>query len=96
MQALIALFDGELRDEMFLLLEMAEIKNYTHFVGLHGSSNQGKKEGSVSWPGSNEIFLLILSNEQVGEFKNIVKKFKEERNTPPGLLTFTWNLQELV
>lgn len=94
--ATIALFDSELRDEIFLLMELSELKHYTHFTGLHGSSEHGKKEGTVAWPGTNEILLFVLSQEQHKAFKEAVQKYKQERNPPPGLLLFSWSLTELV
>ena len=90
-----ALYDSELRDEMFMLLELAQIKNYTQFYGLKGSSDQGKKEDSVSWPGSNEILMLAMSSEEKKRFKDEVKRFREERSQPPGLLVLNWDVKEM-
>ncbi len=95
-KVVMALFDSELRDEMFVLLELSGIKNYTHFVGLHGSSNTGKKEGSVAWPGTNEILLLILSTSESNQFQQAVRDFKSRRAKSPGLLTFNWDLNGLT
>ncbi len=95
-QVLMTLFDSELRDELFILLDLAGIKNYTHFVGLRGSSPIGKKEGSVAWPGTNEILLLILNDDEVGTFKNIIADFKKRREQNPGLLAFNWELKDLM
>lgn len=95
MNAMMALYDSELRDEMFTLLELAEIKNYTQFIGLNGSSEHGKKESSVAWPGSNEIILLILDARQRERFSQIVAQYKEERTPRPGLLIFDWALSEV-
>lgn len=94
--ATIALFDSELREEIFLLMELSGLKHYTHFTGLHGSSEYGKKEGTVAWPGTNEILLLVLSQEQLKLFREAVQKYKQERNPAPGLLLFSWSLTELV
>lgn len=90
-----ALFDSELRAEMFVLLELAGVKNYTHLVNLHGSSAAGKKEGTVAWPGTNEILLLVLSATEREKLKEIVADFRKRRATPPGLLSFGWQLSEL-
>ena len=95
MYALMALFDSELREEIFTLMELAQIKNYTQFVGLHGSSDSGKKEGSVAWPGANEIVLLIVNDEQKIRFNQVVTQYKQERPTRPGLLLFDWHLNEV-
>ncbi|MCB0365875.1 MAG: hypothetical protein H6624_07190 [Bdellovibrionaceae bacterium] len=95
MNALMALYDSELRDEVFTLMELAKIKSYTQFVGLHGSSEHGKKEGTVAWPGSNEIVLIIVNDEQKAHFHQIVTDYKNERSTRPGLLLFDWNLNEV-
>lgn len=94
-QAVMALFDSEIREEVFLLLDLASIKNYTHFVNLHGSSEHGKKENTVSWPGTNEILMLIVNKEQYGQFVTAVKKYKSERKPSAPLLLMTWDLKEL-
>jgi hypothetical protein len=94
--ATMALFDSELREEFFLLLELAEVKNYTHFIGLHGSSQHGKKEGTVAWPGTNEIVMLILNDDEKARFFETVENYKQERPKNPPLLTFTWKLSEFV
>ncbi|MFZ4403670.1 MAG: PG0541 family transporter-associated protein [Pseudobdellovibrionaceae bacterium] len=93
--ALMLLYDGELRSEIFLLLEMTGIKNYTQLVNLHGSSNAGKKEGSIAWPGTNEILLLIVSDQEKESLKLAVQNFRKNREIPPGLLSFGWKLEEL-
>lgn len=95
-QAVMALFDSEIREELFLILDLAKIKHYTHFVNLHGSSEHGKKENTVTWPGSNEIMMLILNPTQYQEFTEAVRKYKKERSPSPPLLTFSWDLKELV
>jgi hypothetical protein len=96
MTAMMVLFDSEIRDEIFMLLELAALKNYTHFVNLQGSSEHGKKEGTVSWPGSNEIMLLILSDHQKKLFSEEVNQFKKERTPKPGLLCFSWPLKDFI
>ena len=93
---LMALFDSEIRDEIFTLMELSELRNYTHFVGLHGSSDSGKKEGTVSWPGANEIMMLVLSEPQKEEFKRTIDSYKGERENSPPLLTFYWPLTEVM
>lgn len=90
-----ALFDSELREEIFLLLELTGLKQYTHFVGLHGSSEYGKKEGTVAWPGTNEILMLILTEAQNELFKDTIKKFRTERKPAPALLVFTLPMAEM-
>ena len=89
------LFDSELRTEMFVLLELAGVRNYTHLTNLHGSSATGKKEGTVAWPGTNEILLLILTEDERSKLKSIVTDFRARRKTPPGLLSFGWKLAEM-
>lgn len=96
MYAMMALFDSDLRDEVFALMELCQLKNYTHFKELSGSSQHGKKEGTVSWPGSNEIILLIVNEQQRTQLKQLVRDLKKEREPSPGLLVFDWKLEELV
>ena len=96
MSAMMALYDSELKDEIFTLMELANIKNYTQFSNLNGSTSNGKKEGSVAWPGSNEILLLIMDEDKKIEFKSMVEEYKREREKPPGLLLFDWALSGVV
>lgn len=93
--SLMVLFDSELRKEVFLLMELVKLKQYTHFIGLHGSTETGKKENSATWPGSNEILLILMPKAKFEDFKNEVERFKKERTPPPGILLFSWNLTEL-
>ena len=96
MLALMILFDSELRDEIFMLLKLTEIQNYTQFTNLKGSSVHGKKEGSVSWPGANEIILLIVNEEQKLRLCEHIKNFKTEREPTPGILVFDWQLKDVL
>ncbi|MCB0420995.1 MAG: hypothetical protein KDD61_08365 [Bdellovibrionales bacterium] len=96
MNAIMALYDSDLKDEIFTLMELAQIKNYTQFRGLNGSSPKGRKEGTVAWPGSNEILLLVLSDTEKAEFQKIVKDYKAERSPSPGLLLFDWSLSGVI
>ncbi len=95
-QIVMTLFDSEIKDEVFLLLDLTKIKNYTHFVNLHGSSEFGKKENTVSWPGTNEILMLILDSNQYLNFLEAAKKYKKERTPAPPLLLMSWDLKELI
>lgn len=96
MHGVIAIFDSELREEMFLLMRLAKIVNYTHFVGVHGSGNQGRKQGSIAWPGTNEVFMMVLSEEEISFFKKTISDFKKNRETKPGLVFFHWGLNEVI
>jgi hypothetical protein len=96
MNGIIAIFDSELREEMFLLMRLANVINYTHFVDVHGSGNQGRKQGSIAWPGTNEVFMMVLTNENLEVFKKTISDFKKNRATPPGLVFFHWGLSEVI
>jgi hypothetical protein len=96
MHAMMALYDSDLKDEVFTILELAKIKNYTQFTNLHGSSAQGKKEGSVAWPGANEILLLILSEGEKSVLLEELNHYKQNRETKPPLLVFDWKLSEVL
>ena len=96
MYAVMALYDSDLKTEVFTLLELAQVKNYTQFTNLHGSSQQGKKEGTVSWPGANEILLLVVSEEEKKRLIEVVGEYKKNRETKPPLLLFDWKLTEVL
>lgn len=96
MMGVMALFDSELREELFLLMKMGGVINYTHFKGLHGSGNQGRKEGSVTWPGTNEIIMMLMQQNEWENFKDLVKEYKINKGTKTGLLVFQWPLDEVV
>ena len=96
MKALILLFDSEIVDEVFTLINLAKIKNYTHFKGLHGSGKQGKKMGTVTWPGTNEMMFLIANEDEVEKLKSIFNDYKENRDTPPPIIFMNWQLTEVI
>ena len=96
MNGVIAIFDSELREEMFLLMKLANIINYTHFVGVHGSGNQGKKQDSIAWPGTNEVFMMVLSEKDLKDFKKTISDYKKNRDQKPGLVFFFWPLTEVI
>jgi|GEM_PF-3739852 len=96
MQALMLLFDSDLSPEIFMLMKLTEISNYTHFKGLHGSGNQGKKEGSITWPGNNELMMLLLNEQEIVRLKSAIQEFKKNKNGPTGLLLFYWPLSEVI
>ena len=96
MNCVIAIFDSELKEEMFMLMRLANIVNYTHFVNVHGSGKQGRKQGSVAWPGFNEVFMMVLSDDDLEGFKETISDFKKNRAEKPGLVFFTWGLQEVI
>lgn len=96
MLATMVLYDSELRDQVYLLMELAGLKNYTQFVGLHGSSEHGKKEDTVAWPGSNEILFVMMNEDQYLKFKDQVVKMKTEQKPAPGLFLMAWPLKEFV
>ena len=96
MKAAMVLFDSELREEIFMLMKLVEIAHYTLLPDLFGSGNQGKKEGSLAWPGNNEIMLLVVSPEQYEKMKSEIRLYKESRETKQGLLLLSWTLDEVI
>ena len=96
MKAAMILFDSELREEVFMIMKIVEIVNYTLMPNLFGSGNQGKKEGSVAWPGTNEIVLLVVNPDQYQKVKDEIHLFKISKATKEGLLLFSWTLDEVV
>ncbi|MBL6989732.1 MAG: hypothetical protein ISR65_08135 [Bacteriovoracaceae bacterium] len=91
-----ALFDSELVDEIFLLMDFAKLVNYTHFKALHGSGKQGKKQGSITWPGTNELIMLIVNDEQLTKFKEVVREYKQNKTDNKALILFYWPLTEVI
>ena len=96
MKAIIVLFDSELKEEIFMLMKLSDIKDYTHFLGLHGSGKQGMKRDTVTWPGSNEMIMLVLNEEKLNLFKEVVTDYKKNNKTATGLLFFYWELTEFI
>ena len=95
MKAVMLLFASELVEEALLMIRISNIQNYTHFTGLHGSSKAGKKEGSAAWPGTNEIIMILLSDDELVTLKKIIGDFKIKHPGRP-LLFFNWPLDEVV
>lgn len=96
LKAAMILFDSDLREEVFMIMKIVEIVNYTLMPNLFGSGNQGKKEGSVAWPGTNEIVLLVVNSEQYEKVKAEIHRFKMSKASKEGLLLFSWKLDEVV
>lgn len=96
MKAAMILFDSELREEIFMLMKLVEIAHYTLLPNLFGSGNQGKKEGSIAWPGNNEIMLLVVSLDQYENVKQEIHRYKAGRASKEGLLLLSWSLDEVI
>ena len=94
MKAVMMLFDSELVEEALLMIKISSIQNYTHFTGLHGSSKAGKKEGSAAWPGTNEIIMILLGDDELKKLKKVIGDFKLKHPESP-LLFFNWPLNEV-
>ena len=95
MKAVMLLFDSELVEETLLMIRVSNIQNYTHFTGLHGSSKGGKKEGSAAWPGTNEIIMILLTDDEMIKLKKVIGDFKVKHPGSPFLF-FNWPLEEVV
>jgi hypothetical protein len=96
MYMVMALFDSDLVDEIFLLMKLAKVENYTLFKALHGSGKQGKKEGTVAWPGTNELIMLIMDKEKLEELKKISIEYKKDKNMEAGYILTYWPLNEVI
>jgi hypothetical protein len=95
MNAVMILFDSALREEVFILMKLAEVINYTLFHGLHGSGNQGKKEGTIAWPGTNEILLVLADKDGYVRLKETISRYKKEKGEEQ-LLLFQWDINEVI
>jgi hypothetical protein len=95
MNAAMILFDSSLREEVFMIMKLSEIINYTLFHGLHGSGNQGKKEGSITWPGTNEILMVLADEDGYKRLKETISRYKKEKGES-HLLLFQWAINEVI
>jgi hypothetical protein len=95
MNAAMILFDSSLREEVFMLMKLSNVINYTLFHGLHGSGNQGRKEGTIAWPGTNEILLVLADADGYSKLKETIARYKEEKGESQ-LLLFQWDVNEVI
>lgn len=88
--------DAGVSEHVLQLLDDAAVPGYTVTYDVHGMSENGRRENSAVWPGSNTSVYCACTAEQLERVKQLITELRESRSPRHvPLRLFSWKLTEV-
>ena len=95
MKLLTIIYDSGVDESMLQLLEGLEVPGYTRITDLHGLGGRGPKQLNPIYPGSNNLLLVSLPDEDVERVRNAIRRFQASFRLKPGITLLCQPVEEL-
>ncbi len=95
MKLLTIIYDSGIEESMAELLEGLGVKGYTCFTGLQGTGGQGPKQENPIFPGSNNLLLIALPDEEAERVRRTIRRLQEGFRLKPGVTILCQAVEEL-
>ncbi len=82
-------YNSGIDDDINLLLEDQQINGYSKFFGAHGVGGSGKKLGTPVWPGTNNVAMMVIQEEQIPPLVDAIQRLKDSFHKNPGISIFS-------
>src|SRR6476660_8374071 len=74
MKLLTIIYDSSIEDSMIQLVEDLEVPGFTRFTDLQGRGGRGPKQMNPIFPGSNNVLLVAMPDEQVDRVRRAIRR----------------------
>lgn len=85
MKLLTVIYDSGVDEAIMEQVEEMGIQGWTRFFEAHGSGGAGLKRGDQIFPGTNNILLLVLPDEDVAEVWRRLRGLQASFRLKPGI-----------
>ncbi|MBR5055600.1 MAG: hypothetical protein IKX03_00220 [Bacteroidales bacterium] len=97
MKSVFIVFNQAFTSRVEYMLEQLEIRGFTFFEQVQGcgSVDGNPHRGTHTWPEMNSAVITVVSDEQVPELLDCVKRL-DLRSKEVGVRAFVWNIEQSV
>ncbi len=85
MKLLLIIYDSGIDESIDDIVEELDLPGYTKLTGATGCGGQGRKLGSVVWPGTNNILYAALEEERIPPFVARLRQLQADFHLKPAI-----------
>ena len=86
---LIVIYDAGAEEDVAAVLEEAPVQGWTKLFHAFGDGGTGRKMGDPAFPGSNNVALVALPEEDVELFRERLRGVQTLFTKKPGITLFS-------
>jgi hypothetical protein len=95
MKLLTIIYDSSIEESMKELLDGLEIQGVTWIADVHGRGGRGPKMNTAVFPGTNNVALVALPDDQVGRVHRSIRRLQTSYRLKPGITILCQPVEEL-
>lgn len=95
MKLLTVIYDSSIEESMKELLDALEIRGVTWIYDVYGRGGRGPKMNTPVFPGTNNMALIGLADEEVGRVHRAIRRLQGSYRLKPGITILQQEVQEL-
>ncbi len=89
------IYDSGMESSMSELLDALEIPGITRIYDVMGTGGAGPKMNSAVFPGSNNLVMVSMPEEQVSRVQRAIRRLQGSYRLKPGITIFCQDVLEL-
>lgn len=95
MKLLTLIYDSSIEGSMKELLDGLEVRGATWIYDVYGRGGRGPKMNSPVFPGTNNLALLGLPDDEVARVVRAIRRLQGSYRLKPGITIFQQEAEEL-
>lgn len=95
MKLLTIIYDSSIEASMAELLEALQVPGITRIFDVLGSGGRGPKMNNAIFPGTNNIVLVALPDEDVPRIQRAIRRLQGSFRLKPGITIYSQDVEEL-
>ena len=95
MKLLTIIYDSSIEDSMLQLVEDLGVPGFTRLTDLQGTGGCGPKQMNPIFPGSNNVLLTAMPDEQVDRVRRAIRRLQASFRIKPGVTILCQEVEEL-
>ena len=88
MKMLLIIYEAGIDEDLQGVIERLEVSGWTKLAGATGTGHRGNRFGTQIWPGTNNLLLVALPEDQVPGIVGELNELKSSYLKPPALQIF--------
>jgi hypothetical protein len=90
------IYDSGIEESMSQLLDALGIPGFTRITDLQGSGGRGPKRMNPVYPGSNNLLLVALPDDEVERVRRAIRRLQDSFRLKPGVAILCQEVEELA
>lgn len=95
MKMLLIVYEAGIDEDLQSVVERLEVPAWTKLTGATGTGTQGNRFGTQIWPGTNNLLMIGVAEDRVGDIVSALNDLKTSYLKPPALQVFAFSAEQL-